>query len=473
MCMLVMRNKVWHSIMSIDKTHENTTIIENVDALTAWMAAGVRPCAAWRIGTEHEKLGFLRSDLSPVPYEGAYGISALFEGMRRFGWEGIYEASHIIALERDSDSGRATVTLEPGGQLELSGAPLLTLHETCAEISSHLKEVRAVSDVLGQGWLGIGFSPLWDLDDAAIMPKARYMLMRDHMLTRGKLGREMMYLSCTVQVNLDFMSEADMVEKLRIALALQPIATALFASSPFRGGTLSNCVSERARGWRDTDPDRTGMLPFVFDANFGFERYVEYALDVPMYFVYRDGTYIDARGQSFRDFLRGALPALPNEKPTIDDWENHLSTIFSEARLKRFIEMRGADAGPEPWLCALPAFWVGLIYDSGVQAEVLALIFDWSADEREYLYQNVVREGLTTRFRDGRVLDIARRLVELADKGLAARGYGDSVGQDERKFLAPLWRIVEEERSLADILRSKYENEWGGDIRPIFDEMTF
>ena len=459
--------------MSADNSIDNAAVFENTDALVAWMAAGARPSDMWRIGTEHEKLGFCRANLTPLPYEGERGIRALLEGLMRFGWQGIYEGVHLIALVRDSEQGRASITLEPGGQLELSGAPLASLHETCAEVSGHLKEVQIISQELGQGWLGTGFSPLWGRDDAVIMPKARYKIMRDYMPKRGTYGHDMMYLSCTVQVNLDFASEADMIEKFRIALAFQPLVTALFANSPFRDGTISDYLSVRAHAWLDTDPDRTGMLPFAFESDFGFARYVDYALDVPMYFVHRNGIYIDSRGQSFRDFLRGQLPALPGEKPRVSDWENHLSTLFPEARLKRFIEMRGADSGLRHTLCALPALWVGLLYHAPTQAKITELIADWSDTEREYLHQQVPKYGLATPFRDGTLLDVARIVVRLADNGLRMRAICDVQGQDERQFLAPIHTIIEQGHTSADILRAKYHGAWHADIRPIFSEMAF
>jgi glutamate--cysteine ligase len=326
--------------------------IEDVSQLAAYLAAGGKPKADWRIGTEHEKFGYTLSDHKPLHYEGCCGVRAMLEGLRdRFGWAPVMEGPHIIGLTKAG----ANVSLEPGGQLELSGAPLLTIHQTCEEVNQHLAEVRSVAQECGAGFIGLGAAPEWRHEDMEMMPKGRYKLMTDYMPKVGGHGLEMMYRTCTVQVNLDFADEADMVKKMRVALALQPVATALFASSPFFEGKPNGHLSWRARIWRDLDPARTGMLPFVFEDGFGFERYVDYALDVPMYFVYRDGAYINALGQSFRDFLDGRLPALPGEKPTLSDFADHLTTIFPEARLKKFIEMRGADGGPWRRLCALPA----------------------------------------------------------------------------------------------------------------------
>jgi len=452
------------------------TVIENITQLVEWMAGGCKPQEAWRIGTEHEKFGFCRKQLTPLPYEGEHGIRAMLEGLKRFGWQGIYEYENgekLIALTRAKEKGGGSITLEPGGQLELSGAALATIHQTCAEVNRHLEEVRTIADELGQAYLGLGFSPLWGLEAAPQMPKTRYAIMHDYMPSCGRYGWDMMYLSCTVQVNLDFSSEADMAEKLRIGLALQPLATALFANSPFKHGKPTGNLSQRSLNWLDTDSQRTGMLPFVFDEGFGFAEYVDYALNVPMYFVIRDGHYIAALGQSFRDFLKGELPALPGEKPTIRDWQNHLTTLFPEARVKRFIEMRGADSGPWRTLCALPSFWVGLLYDSNTQKQISAMIEDWTQAERDYLRCTAPVKGLATPFRGGTLLDIARPVLALAEQGLTARGKKNEVGMDESHYLQPLREIVENGRSPAEILLDKYHNEWGGDIRPIFEEMAF
>ncbi|HET6467122.1 MAG TPA: glutamate--cysteine ligase, partial [Geminicoccaceae bacterium] len=343
--------------------------------LIEFIAAGCKPKAAWRIGTEHEKFGFTREDLRPLPYEGEGGIRALLEGLAaRFGWRAVEEQGRPIALSRAG----ASVTLEPGGQFELSGAPVTTLHETCEEVHAHLDQVRAVADPLGVGMLGIGFQPKWRREDIPWMPKGRYRIMRAYMPKKGRLGLDMMLRTCTIQVNLDFASEADMVKKFRVGLAWQPVATALFANSPFTEGRPNGFVSYRSHIWTDTDPDRSGILPFVFEDGMGFERYVEHALDVPMYFVYRDGRYIDASGQSFRDFLAGRLPALPGEIPTLGDWSDHLTTLFPEVRLKRFLEMRGADGGPWRSLCALPALWVGVLYDQPTLDAAWDRVKDWT-----------------------------------------------------------------------------------------------
>ena len=332
--------------------------IERPEQLAEYLASGCKPIEEWRIGTEHEKFGYCKDTLQPLPYDGPRSIKAMLEGLRdTYGWSPIHEGEHIIGLELKG----ANISLEPGGQLELSGAPLGTIHQTCDEVNEHLREVQTVADRIGAGFIGLGAAPIWSHDDMPMMPKGRYKLMTEYMDKVGTHGKQMMYRTCTVQVNLDFASEADMVKKFRVGLALQPVATALFANSPFLDGKPNGHKSWRSRIWRDLDPARTGMLPFVFEDGMGFQRYVDYALDVPMYFVYRNGQYIDARGQSFRDFMVGKLPALPGETPTLSDWADHLTTIFPEVRIKKFMEMRGADGGPWRRICALPAFWVGLL----------------------------------------------------------------------------------------------------------------
>ena len=443
--------------------------IENRQQLVDWMAGGAKPKAEWRIGTEHEKFGFRLDDLGPVPYDGDRSIRAMLEGLRRFGWSPVMEGENIIALEGNG----ASISLEPGGQFELSGAPLETIHETCGEVGTHLEQVQTVARELGLGFIGLGFAPTWKRDEIPVMPKGRYNIMRSYMPKKGNLGLDMMLRTSTVQVNLDFSSEADMVAKLRVALALQPVATALFANSPFTEGKPNGFQSYRAHIWSDTDPDRTGLLPFAFEAGFGFERYVEWALDVPMYFVYRDGHYIDASGQSFRDFLAGRLPALPGEKPHIGDWSAHLTTLFPEARVKRYIEMRGADGGPWKRLCALPALWVGLVYDDQALAACLDLVKDWTVEERQALRDAVPRLGLRAPFRTGTVLDIARRVVEIADAGLKRRAVMNGLGSDETLFIEVLKKTVETGKSPADELLDAYGTRWNGDISRLFAEYAY
>jgi glutamate--cysteine ligase len=438
--------------------------------LIEYLEAGCKPKSEWRIGTEHEKFGYTHDDLRPLPYDGERSVRALLEGLAaRFDWQPILEGGRPIALQR----GRANITLEPGGQFELSGAPVATLHETCCEVHEHLDQVRTVAAPLGIGMLGLGFQPKWRREDIPWMPKGRYRIMRAYMPKKGGLGLDMMLRTCTIQVNLDYRSEADMVKKFRVGLALQPVATALFANSPFTEGRPNGFLSYRSHIWTDTDPDRSGILPFVFEPGMSFERYVDHALDVPMYFVYRDGTYIDASGQSFRDFLAGRLPALPGEIPTLTDWNDHLTTLFPEVRLKRFLEMRGADGGPWRSLCALPALWVGVLYHDEPLDEAFEWVRNWTLEEHAYLRAEVPKHGLRTPFRGGTVQDLAKRMLELADTGLRRRSEEDWAGQDERQFLTALRGIAETGRSPAEGLLTLYHGRWGGSVDPVFAELAY
>jgi glutamate--cysteine ligase len=431
---------------------------------------GNKPPAQWRVGTEHEKFVFRKSDLRRVPYEGPDGIGALLQGMLRFGWEPVVEAGNIIALENDA---RCSITLEPGGQFELSGAPLETIHQTCDEVHEHLRQVREVCDELGLGMIGLGFDPKSRREDVGFMPKGRYRIMRDYMPKKGSLGLDMMLRTCTVQANLDYESEADMVKKFRVSLALQPVAVALFATSPFTEGKPNGYQSYRSHIWTDTDPDRCGTLPFVFDDGFGFERYVDYLLDVPMYFVYRDGKYIDASGQSFRDFLAGKLPALPGEIPTMTDWVDHMTTAFPEVRLKSFLEMRGADGGPWRRICALPALWVGLLYDTVALDAAHDLVADWTEAERDAMRAEVPRLGLDARIRSRTLRDVALEVLDMARDGLHRRAHRDRAGEDETHFLDTLFSIAGSGRTPALDLLDDYEKRWGRDVAPLYTDHAY
>jgi glutamate--cysteine ligase len=438
--------------------------------LVEYHESGNKPPSAWRVGTEHEKFVFRRADLQRVPHEGPDGIGALLQGMTRFGWKPVVERNNIIALENDS---RCSITLEPGGQFELSGAPLETVHQTCDEVHEHLRQVREVCDELGLGMIGLGFDPKSHRDEVPFMPKGRYRIMRDYMPKKGRLGLDMMLRTCTVQANLDYQSEADMVRKFRTSLALQPVAVALFANSPFVEGRPSGYLSYRSLVWTDTDPDRCGTLPFVFEDGFGFERYVDYLLDVPMYFVYRDGTYIDASGQSFRDFMAGRLPALPGERPQLHDWADHVTTAFPEVRLKTFLEMRGADGGPWRRLCALPALWVGLLYDQAALDAAWDLCKGWTMAEREQLRGDVPRAALRTRFRGGTVQDLARQVLAIARAGLERRAVLDKRDRDESRFLDILDEIAASGRCPAEEKLALYNGRWQGSVDPIFSEFAY
>ncbi len=454
-----------------DDIDETAPRIESKTELVEWFEAGCTPPEDWRIGTEHEKFGFIRDGLTPLPYEGQASVRAMLEGLRdKFGWEPIEEGGHLIGLKREG----ASVSLEPGGQFELSGAPLKTIHQTCDEVGQHLREVREIADPLGIAFLGLGASPLWSMAQTPIMPKGRYKIMRAYMDKVGRLGQQMMFRTCTVQVNLDFCSEENMRRKMRTALALQPLGTALFANSPFMEGRTNGFLSYRSQIWTDTDPDRTGMLPFVFDEGFGFEQYVDYALDVPMYFVRRGGKYLDASGQSFRDFLDGKLPVLPGEKPALADFEDHLSTIFPEVRLKRFIEMRGSDAGPWSRLCAFSAFWTGLMYCNDCLDAAWELVSDWSAAERESVRQSARVLGLKAPIPGRRDLQaLARQVLALSRQGLKNRANLSASGDDETGYLTELDEIAASGITPAERLLQRYYGEWGEDVRPVFTEEAY
>jgi glutamate--cysteine ligase len=434
------------------------------------LAAGCKPRERWRIGTEHEKFVFQTDGLRPAPYNSAKAsIRGLLEGLTRYGWTPVLENGNPIALHKEGCS----VTLEPGGQFELSGAPLETLHQTCNEVHTHLNEVKTVAGEIGVGLIGLGFQPKWRRADIPWMPKGRYKIMRDYMPKKGSLGLDMMLRTCTVQVNLDFESEADMVKKFRVGLALQPIAVAMFADSPFVEGKPSGWLTYRSHVWEDTDPDRCGILPFVFERGMGFERYVDYMLDVPMYFVYRDGRYIDAAGQSFRDFLAGRLPALPGEIPTSGDWTDHLTTVFPEVRLKTFLEMRGADGGPWRRLCALPALWTGLLYDPVALDAAWDLVKGWTIADHEALRRDVPRQALKARLGNRSVGDIARDVLAIATEGLRRRNRLDAAGTDETGFLGTLYEIVASGRTPAEKKLERFDGPWKGDIDRLFAEYAY
>ena len=432
--------------------------IEHQDQLAEVLAKGCKPKADWRIGTEHEKFGYCQDSLLPLPYDGERSIKAVLEGLEsRFGWDRVEEEGRIIGLTKDG----ANVSLEPGGALELSGA--------------HLAEVKSVSDEIGVKFIGLGAAPEWTHEQMPLMPKGRYKLMNNYMEKVGTMGTSMMRRTCTVQVNLDFGSEADMVQKMRVAIALQPVAVALFANSPFFEGQVNGHKSWRSRIWRDLDADRTGMVPFVFDEGFGFEAWVQWVLDVPMYFVYRDGKYIDALGMSFRDFLKGELPALPGEKQLQSDWADHLTTDYHEARVKQFIEMRGADGGPWRRLCALPAFWVGLMYDRTALDAAWDLCKGWTAEQRDALRVAASVDGLQAQVDGINMHDLAREVVAISAAGLKARAMPGAGGliADETHFLNALHETIESGQTPADELLDHYRGDWGGDLKRIYAEYSY
>jgi glutamate--cysteine ligase len=444
-------------------------VIQSRADLVAHIASGAKPRVDWHIGTEHEKFVYSLKDRKPLPYLGRPGIRALLEGMQRFGWRPVMEGENIIGLTQDDG---AALSLEPGGQFELSGAQLKNVHETCAEVNTHRHQVREVCAEIGAGCLGLGFAPTWTLAEMPVMPKGRYGIMRAYMPKVGGYGLEMMFRTCTVQGNFDFSSEADMTKKFRVGLALQPVVTALFSNSPFREGIANGFLSYRSQIWTDVDTARSGMLPFVFEDGFGFERYVDYALDVPMYFVYRDGRYIDVSGKSFRDFLARKIPEVAHITPMMSDWADHLTTIFPEVRLKKYLEVRGADGGYWRRICGLPALWAGLFYDQTALDAAWDMVKDWTAEERQAMRSAVPVLALKAPFRGTNVLSLARRMLEIAGHGLQARATEFGI-PNEKCFLEPLQEMVDRGRTRAEELLAAYAGEWKGDLGRLFEDYNF
>lgn len=457
--------------MARDTTDQ--TPLTGKDELIDYLAGGCKPVADFRIGTEHEKFAFFQADNSPVPYEGERSIKTVLETMReRLGWEPIIDEGNIIGLFEPN--GQGAISLEPGGQFELSGAPLENIHDTCRESNTHLALLREIAEPLGIGFLGLGGSPKWTRDQTPRMPKQRYDIMTAYMPKVGDQGLDMMYRTCTIQVNLDFASETDMRRKVQVGLKLQPLATALFALSPFTEGKPNGLLSWRSNIWRDTDPDRTGILPFAFAADFGFEDYVDWALDVPMYFILRQGRYHDCTRVTFRQFMDGALEeSVPDGFATMGDWTNHLSTLFPEVRLKRFIEMRGADGGPWRRICALPAFWVGLLYNDQALDAAEALTRAWTVDAVQTLRDSVPRLGLDAEINGQSLHRIAREVLELSRAGLQARGRLNEEGNDEAHFLAPLEETAARGKTAAGELLDLYEGRWNRSVEPAFEEFAY
>ena len=453
------------------KTDDSASpLIESRDDLLSVFAGGEKPRERWRIGTEHEKFVYRLADHRAPSWDEPGGIRDLLMGLTEFGWEPVLENGKVIALKGKDGN----VSLEPAGQFELSGAPLENLHQSCAESGRHLQQCKEIGERLGLGFLGVGMWPDKTRDELPRMPKGRYKVMLNYMPKVGSLGLDMMLRTCTIQVNLDYSSEADMVRKFRVGLALQPVATALFANSPFTEGKPNGFKSFRSHIWEDTDPDRTGMLPFVFENDFGYERYCDYMLDVPMYFVYRDGQYIDVAGRSFRDFLDGRLVELPGQKPTLTDWTDHLSTAFPEVRLKSFLEMRGADGGRWGRICGLPALWVGLLYDEQALDEAWDLVKHWSIEGREKLRHDVPRLALDAVTPEGETMrDFAGRVLDISAAGLTRRARLNSAGDNEGGFLDPLREVVTTGMTPADRLLHKYETEWNGELSRIYEEFSF
>ena len=446
----------------------HSTIIKDVGQLVEWLAKGEKPAADWRIGTEHEKFLFHRDSLRPVAYDGDSGVNAMLNALCKVIGDKatpIIEKGKIIGL-KDGDGG--SVSLEPGGQLELSGAPLSNLHQTCAETGRHLRHMRAVSSALGVGMLGIGFQPKWRCDDISWMPKGRYQIMQNHMPKVGTMGLDMMLRSCTVQVNLDYADEADMRRKFRTSLALQPIATALFANSPFKDGKPSGWLSGRAHVWTDTDNARCGVPSCVFDPHFGYEQWIDYILDVPMYFLHRGEDYVDVAGKSFRDYLAGTLAGFEGEPPQMADFEDHITTAFPEVRLKQYLEMRGADSGSWANICVLPAYWVGLLYCDEALAEAGDLVRDVGADDVMAARLSVAKDGLRGNLGAHDVATLAKKTIDIASKGLRKRGIFDDGGDDESGFLQPLRKVIATQKTPAEVMLDLYHGDWAEDIDQVF-----
>ncbi len=452
--------------MARDTTDETT--ISGIEELAGYLAEGCKPQENWRIGTEHEKFPYFTKDNSPVPYEGAQGIRTILESMQqRLGWDPIIDEGKLIGLV--SPEGQGAISLEPGGQFELSGAPLQTIHQTYAEASQHLRDVHEISTPLGIRFLGMGGSPKWSLAETPVMPKSRYAIMTGYMPKVGSQGLDMMYRTSTIQVNLDFGSETDMRHKMQVSMKLQSVATALFAASPFTEGKPNGLQSWRSDIWRDTDNNRAGVLPFVFSERFGFADYTDWALDVPMYFIMRDGHYIDCTNITFRQFMNGALKDHPSAgQPNMGDWANHISTLFPEVRLKRFLEMRGADGGPLEHIAALAAFWVGLLYDQEALNAALDLTKDWTFEQVRDMRNAIPAGGLNTPFGKGKVADIARQAVEIAATGLKNRALTDAQGHDESLYLEPLNAILASGKPLAEQMLAHFHSDWNSSVEPVF-----
>jgi glutamate--cysteine ligase len=459
-------------------TEADATPITSIGQLAEHIAAGCKPRGSFRIGTEHEKIGFRTRNLSPPPYDDPSGdpgtVRRMLEGMLATGGAPIMDGEALIGLKQQLLLGKtAAISLEPGGQLELSGGLLDSIHETRVELETHLAQVRSVGEPLGLGYLPIGFHPLATRADIPWMPKGRYAIMRRYMPRVGSLGLDMMTRTCTVQVNLDYADETDMVRKLRTSLLLQPLATAMLANSPFTEGRPNGFLTYRAQIWTDTDRDRSGMPAVFFEPGFGFERYAAWLVSaVPMYFVTRGGHYIDVAGRSFADFMAGKLPETAGLTPTMGDFDDHMTTVFTDVRLKRYLEMRGADAGSPPMMLALAAFWVGLLYDDAALTAAEALLSGMGRPQALALRNAVPREGLDARFElHGRHLtlrDLLPDVLAIAGDGLRTRRRLDGDGQDESCYLAPLQAIAAGGATPAEVLLRNYNDSWNRDISRVF-----
>jgi glutamate--cysteine ligase len=437
-----------------DRPPDSEVSVSSVEDLLVFFERAETPPEKWRVGTEHEKIGLYADGLAPVPYEGERGIGALLEAIAKVdGWQRVFEGDNVIALEKAG----ASITLEPGGQFELSGAPLRSIHQTCSEFRSHLELMKRVCEPLGIVWLGLGIHPIHPVEQIPVMPKARYQIMRRYLPTRGSRGLVMMFQTATVQANFDYASEADMVDKLRMSLAVSPIVSAIYANSSLSEGKANGFVSRRLHAWEDTDPDRTGILPFAFEPDFGYRRYVEWALDAPVFFLVRDGHYEPGNGLTFRRFLREGSGEL---RPTLADFDRHLTTLFPDVRLKNIIEVRGADAVPPGLTCSLPALWKGLLYDAQARGAARELVAFGSHATRSAARSDVARRGLAAEYAGRPVLALARELAEISAAGLRRIGHAGTSEPDERNFLDPVFEQLERGASPGQVILECWEGEW-------------
>ena len=437
----------------------------NKNLLVKIFSEGCKEKIKWKIGTEHEKFGFKKKSLEPINFQ---DIQQIFLKLsNKYNWEKVFEDSNLIALKKNN----ASITLEPGGQIELSGAPMKNLFETCKEVNQHQSELDDICKSMEIDFLGMGLLPKWKLNKIKLMPKKRYKIMSEYMPQVGSKGLDMMFRTATIQANYDFSSESDMVKKMRVSQSLQPIIIALYANSPFVDGKITNYKSFRSFIWTKTDKKRCGILPFIYDNSFSFERYVDYLLDIPMYFIIRDNEYINMTKYTFRNFLEKKV--LKKIEPNLEDWKIHLTTVFPEVRLKTFIELRGADGGPWSRVCALPAFWTGILYDKKNLNEIWTKISHWDYSGIVNFYENVRRDGLNTFTPDGEKLsDFTKTILNQSGEGLVRRNIKTDRG-NESIFLEPLKKILESGKSPAEMWKKLFFSEWKNDIDMLYKTNYF
>lgn len=437
------------------------------DDLEALFDSGCKERTDWKIGVEYEKPVVLRDTGEAAPYHGSTGIGAVLEELRqRWQWSPVYEDNQLIALTND----RASITLEPGGQLEMSGELCDSLHCAHAELSRHVAEIVSVGNDLGVAFLGLGITPKSPLESMPWMPKQRYRLMRIIMEATGSLGHRMMQQTATVQANFDYASESDARRKFRVAMAISPVLIAVSANSPIADGHDTGFKSYRAHAWTRTDPARCGVLAFAFDCENLFGAYSEYALDVPMYFIQRGDNLIPAEGMTFRSFMSKGFAG---EVATLNDWNTHLATLFPEARLKTYIEVRSADAQEPRLMLATPALMKGLLYTDDCLDAAWDVLARWSLEERYQAIDDAAKSGLSARVHGHSLRDYARELVEIASEGLRRQALADTSGRDERLYLAQLAGEVEAGRCPADHILSMWNGHWAGDVDRLIDHSSY